>query len=56
MSKPMWICGAMIALALVLLTVTGNPAALLPVIGCALMMGMMMFMMAGHGRSGDKNG
>jgi hypothetical protein len=45
----MWMCGAMIALALVLLVVSGNPAALLPAIGCVLMMAAMMSMMGGHG-------
>jgi hypothetical protein len=44
----MWMCGAMIALALVLLVVSGNPAALLPAIGCVLMMAAMMSMMGGH--------
>ena len=41
----MWICGAMIAVALVVVAVTGNAFVLLPALGCLAMMGMMMWMM-----------
>ena len=55
----MWICGAMIAFALVVLVVSGNPVVLIPAIGCVLMMGGMMFMMVrmagGGGRSDGKD-
>jgi hypothetical protein len=55
----MWICGAMIAVAVVLVAATGNAAYLLPAIGCVAMMAMMMWMMmgamGGHGdQSSDK--
>jgi hypothetical protein len=56
----MWICGAMIAVALVVVAVTGNVFVLLPAIGCLAMMAMMMWMMMGHmgghvrGRSSDE--
>jgi hypothetical protein len=54
----MWICGAMIVGALVVVLVTGSTAAFLPVIGCVLMMVAMMAMMggmAGHGRGRDRD-
>lgn len=54
----MWMCGAMIAFALVALVVSGNPVVLIPALGCLLMMGAMMFMMmrmtGGGGRSDGK--
>lgn len=50
----MWICGAMVVLAGVLIATTGNAAALIPALGCVLMMVVMMSMMGGNGRAGDK--
>ena len=53
-----WMCGAMIFAAVVIVAATGNPAALLPAVGCVLMMVVMMQMMGGmggHGRD-DRNG
>ena len=41
----MWICGAMIVVALVAVAVTGNAFVLLPALGCLVMMAMMMWMM-----------
>ena len=51
----MWMCGAMVLVALVLVLATGSGYFLLPVIGCMLMMGAMMFMMMRGmgGRGGD---
>ena len=48
----MWMCGAMVLVALVFVLATGSALPLLPVIGCVLMMGAMMFMMGGMGRRG----
>ena len=48
----MWICGAAVLVALVVVVVTGSAIAFLPVIGCVLMMGAMMYMMGGMGRRG----
>lgn len=52
-------CGAMIAFAVVVLVVSGNPIVLIPAFGCLLMMGAMMFMMVrmtgGGGRSDGKD-
>jgi hypothetical protein len=45
----MWMCGAIVVGALVLVLFTGNGFALLPLIGCVLMMVVMMRLMAGHG-------
>jgi hypothetical protein len=45
--KHMWICAAMIVVAIVLVLATGNGFYLLPVVGCVLMMGAMMWLMAG---------
>lgn len=46
----MWICGAMVLVALVVVLATGSAYYLLPAIGCVLMMGAMMWMMmAGMG-------
>jgi hypothetical protein len=43
----MWMCGAMVVGALVIVLITGNALAFLPVIGCVLMMVVMMQMMMG---------
>ena len=43
----MWMCGAMIAVALVVVAATGNAFVLLPALGCLAMMAMMMWMMIG---------
>ena len=45
----MWMCGAMVVVALIVVLATGNIAAFLPVIGCVLMMVVMMQMMGGMG-------
>ena len=51
----MWICGAMVVLAGVLIATTGNAVALIPVLACVMMMGLMMAMMiGGRGGAGDK--
>jgi hypothetical protein len=52
----MWLCAAMIAGALIVVLITGNGFALMPVVGCVLMMVVMMQMMGGHGhgRGGDR--
>lgn len=52
----MWMCGAMVAFALIVLAVSGNPAALVPALGCVLMMVAMMAMMGGHGGRSHKDG
>jgi hypothetical protein len=52
----MWICGAMILAAAVLVVVTGSALWLLPVLCCVVMMGAMMFVMAGMGRHGRGDG
>jgi hypothetical protein len=49
----MWMCGAMVVLALVIVLATGSAFAFLPVIGCVLMMVVMMQMMGGMGGHGD---
>jgi hypothetical protein len=51
----MWMCGAMVLVALVFVLATGSGFFLLPVIACVLMMGAMMFMMMRGmgGRGGD---
>ena len=55
----MWICGAMIAVALVVVAVTGNAFVLLPALGCLAMMAMMMWMMGsmmgGHAQRGSSD-
>lgn len=52
-----WICGAMIAVALVVVAATGNGFVLLPALGCLAMMAMMMWMMGsmmgGHAHGGS---
>jgi hypothetical protein len=45
----MWMCAAMVVGALVLVAVTGSGLALVPAIGCVLMMVVMMRMMGGMG-------
>jgi hypothetical protein len=54
----MWMCAAMVMVALIIVLATGSALALLPVIGCVLMMGMMMYMMGpmmgGRGRGDDR--
>lgn len=52
----MWMCGAMVVAALVVVPATGNAFAFLPVIGCVLMMGVMMWMMGGMGGHGGGSG
>jgi hypothetical protein len=48
----MWLCGAMVAVALVAVVATGNAAFVLPAVGCVFMMGAMMWMMGGVARRG----
>ena len=48
----MGLCGGMILLALGFVVATGSAYFLVPVIGCVLMMGAMMYVMAGMGRRG----
>jgi hypothetical protein len=48
----MWMCGAMIVGAVVIVLATGNSLAFLPVVGCILMMVVMMQMMGAMGRHG----
>jgi hypothetical protein len=38
----MWMCGAMVVGALLIVLFTGNALAFLPVVGCVLMMVVMM--------------
>ena len=52
----MWMCGAMVLGALVVVLITGSAYYLLPVVGCVLMMGAMMWMMAGMGGHGGRGG
>jgi hypothetical protein len=52
----MWMCAAMVVVALVVVLATGSAFAFLPVIGCVLMMGVMMWMMGGMGRHGGGSG
>ena len=49
----MWMCGAMVVFALVVVLSTGSAAALLPAVGCVLMMVVMMRMMGGMGGRGS---
>lgn len=42
-------CGVMVVGALAIVLFTGNALAFLPVIGCVLVMGVMMWMMGGMG-------
>ena len=51
----MWICGAMVLVAVGVLAITGRAFTLLPIIGCVLMLLVMMQMMRGMGgRGGDQ--
>ena len=50
----MWMCGAMILGAVVVVAITGSGVALLPAVGCVLMMVVMMRMMGGMGGDGRK--
>jgi hypothetical protein len=52
----MWMCGAMILGAAVIVLATGNTLALLPVVGCILMMLVMMGMMGMMGGMGRQDG
>ena len=46
----MWMCGAMVLAALVIVALTGNAAAFLPALACVL----MMVMMGAHGGGRNK--
>ena len=50
----MWMCGAMVVGALVVVLFTGNGLAFLPVIACVLMMVVMMQLMGGHDHGARK--
>jgi hypothetical protein len=50
----MWMCGAMVVGALLIVLFTGNAIAFMPVIGCVLMMVVMMQMMRGHDHGARK--
>ena len=50
----MWMCGAMVLGAVVVVGLTGSAFALLPAIGCVLMMVVMMRMMGGMGGGDGK--
>lgn len=50
----MWMCGAMVLVALVVVLATGSAYPFLLVIGCVVMMGAMMFMMGGMGGHGGE--
>ena len=52
----MWMCGAMVVGALIVVLSTGNAFAFIPVIGCVLMMLVMMQMMGGMGGGGNRGG
>jgi hypothetical protein len=41
----MWMCAAMVVVALVVVAATGKGFFILPALGCMLMMGAMMWMM-----------
>ena len=47
------ICAALIVAAVVLVSTGVQSAVLLPLVGCALMMGAMMWMMMGRSGGGD---
>ena len=50
-----WMCAAMVVLALIVVLSTGSLAALLPVVGCVLMMAVMMRIMGGMGGHDDRD-
>ena len=50
----MWMCGAMVVGALLIVLFTGNAIAFLPVIACVLMMVVMMQLMGGHDHGARK--
>ena len=50
----MWMCGAMVVGALLIVLFTDNAIAFLPVIGCVLMMVVMMGVMGGHDHGARK--
>ena len=52
----MWMCGAMVVGALIVVLSTGNAFAFIPVIGYVLMMLVMMQMMGGMGGGGNRGG
>ena len=52
----MWMCGAMVVGALIVILSTANTFAFIPVIGCVLMMLVMMQMMGGMGGGGNRGG
>jgi hypothetical protein len=55
----MWMCAAMVVVALVVVLATGSALYILPALGCMLMMGAMMWMMlsgmSGHGGGSDRS-
>jgi hypothetical protein len=52
----MWMCGAMVIGALVVVLATGNALAFLPIAGCVLMIVVMVRMMGGMGGHGSDRG
>ena len=52
-----WMCAAVLLVALVIVLATGNAFFIIPVLGCMLMMGAMMWMMMGAmgGRGGGSD-
>jgi hypothetical protein len=54
--KHMWVCAAMVVVALIAVAVTGKGVYLLPALGCVLMMGAMMWMMGGMSGKGGRGG
>ena len=46
----LWMCGAVVVVALAVVLITGSALAFLPIVGCVLMMVVMMQMMGGMGR------
>jgi hypothetical protein len=52
----MWMCGAMAVAAVVLVVATGSAYALLPGLGCVLMLAVMVWMMGRIGRGGGPSG
>ena len=51
----MWMCGAMVVVALVAVLVSGSAFLILPALGCVLMMGGMMWLMMA-GMPGQRGG